>query len=282
MSIEDQEEGFRVDIALEVEDKDSLIAIDFLVDNVNLSKSRIKDVMNKGAVWLKRGKGTRSRIRRAMTDLKIGDVVELYYDEDLLALKPPPAKLIEDNDQYSVWFKPSGMLTQGNDWGDHTSLLRFVELQFNPRREVFLVHQLEREAAGLVIIVHTKRCASDFSRMFQNGDVKMKYRCEVLGDTGEQGIRNRIEEPLDEKETVTEYELIKFEPHTNVSKVDCWIASGRKHQIRRHFELINHPVMGDPKYGKGNKNRDGMKLSANLMEFICPISNELKTVSLYD
>ena len=58
-------EPLRLDVSLEVESDDSKIAIDFLLDNVNLSKSRLKDVMNKGAVWLSRGSQPKKRLRRA-------------------------------------------------------------------------------------------------------------------------------------------------------------------------------------------------------------------------
>jgi tRNA pseudouridine32 synthase/23S rRNA pseudouridine746 synthase len=50
------------------------------------------------------------------------------------------------------------------------------------------------------------------------------------------------------------------------------ISSGRFHQIRRHFEAIGHPVMGDCRYGKGNKNSAGLRLRAIRLSFTCPLS----------
>jgi len=81
--------------------------VDFLAQHADLSKGRIKNAMNKGAVWLKKTKGKQVRIRRATTSLKTGDSLSLYYDEKLLALKPPTAECISDQKRYSVWVQTS-------------------------------------------------------------------------------------------------------------------------------------------------------------------------------
>ena len=276
------QEPIKLDVALEVEAGDPLIAIDFLVDNVNLSKSRLKDVMNKGAVWLQRGSSPKKRLRRAMSDIKVGDVLELYYDEQLLTLSPPKPTQVLDQVQYSIWNKPAGMLSQGNEWGDHTSLLRQVELAMNPRREVYLVHRLDREASGLVIIAHNRKAAAYFSKLFQDSGVRKQYRIEVLGDLSQQATEGSISIQIEGKNALTRFKFVKYTPENNSSKVDVWIDTGRKHQIRRHFADYGYPIMGDPKYGKGNKNREGMKLAAVALEFPCPVQHETLSISLYD
>jgi tRNA pseudouridine32 synthase/23S rRNA pseudouridine746 synthase len=62
--------------------------------------------------------------------------------------------------------------------------------------------------------------------------------------------------------------------------VDVIIRTGRKHQIRLHFEMIGFPVMGDPRYGEGNKNTEGMKLNATALEFECPLSSKYRVFNL--
>lgn len=268
----------RIDVVLEVEDSDPLIAIDFLVDNVDLSKSKLKDMMNKGAVWHVDKKGKRRRLRRAMSDLAPGDRMEVFYDDELLALKPPLPRLVEDLQHYSVWDKPAGLLSQGTDWGDHASLLRMVELYFKPRREVFLVHRLDREASGLMIIAHSRKAASLLSELFASGDsITKRYRVEVLGDAPESGT---IDTPIEGQAATTRYRKLKYEPRSNRSTLDVWIETGRKHQIRRHLDGIGHPVMGDPRYGQGNKNTEGMRLKAVEMVFECPITDKTQRFSL--
>ncbi len=58
------------------------------------------------------------------------------------------------------------------------------------------------------------------------------------------------------------------------------IETGRQHQIRRHLESIGHPVLGDPRYGAGNKNRDGMRLAAVFLAFEEPFTGEAIELAL--
>ncbi|MCE5311738.1 MAG: hypothetical protein LLF86_01145 [Nitrospiraceae bacterium] len=96
----------------------------------------------------------------------------------------------------------------------------------------------------------------------------------MLGDIRQHGAKGRIELPLDSKDAATEYEFISYDPASNSSDLDVRIYTGRLHQIRRHFDMIGFPVIGDPKYGKGNKNKEGMRLVASCLEFICPFSKK--------
>lgn len=270
----------QIDVVLEVEAGDRQIAIDFLVDNIELSKSKLKDMMNKGAVWHVDEKGKRRRIRRAMSDLKVGDRLEIFYDDTLLSIKPPLPRLVADLTHYSVWDKPAGLLSQGTDWGDHCSLPRMVELYFKPKREVFLVHRLDREASGLMMVAHSRKAAASLSELFASGDrITKHYRVEVLGDTPEEGVINT---PIEGQAARTRYKKLKYDPHPDRSTLDVWIESGRKHQIRRHMESIGHPVIGDPRYGKGNKSNEGMKLRAVEMRFECPITQQEQHFSVLE
>lgn len=225
--------------------------------------------MNKGAVFLKMKNNRMKRLRRASTILKPGDQIEFYYDEHTLALKPPEAKCLNDRKHYSVWSKPSGLLAQGTPYGDHCSLMRQAELYFKSSRETFLVHRLDREASGIMLIAHSKDAAAKLSELFQKNLVSKRYRVEVLGNLGEYS-RSTIDLPLDGKPSVTEFGVISYNPETNTSIADVSIRTGRLHQIRRHFDMIGHPVIGDPKYGTGNKNTEGLRLFAVALKFICP------------
>ncbi len=250
-------------------------ACDFLSSATRLSKGKIKDAMNKGAVWIERKGGRFQRLRRATAEIHAGDRIELYYDDRLLALCPPQALLMEDRKDYSVWYKPAGLMAQGTMYGDHCSLMRLAELHFENNREVFLVHRLDREASGLMLIAHTGSAAAKLSELFQKNLVIKKYRIEVLGNVGERSMKGAIDLPLDGKKALTEFEVQSYQPHNNISTVNVIIKTGRLHQIRRHFATIGYPVMGDPKYGRGNKNSEGMRLVAYSLAFRCPFRNEI-------
>jgi len=253
---------------------DPKTACNFLVKHTGLSKSRIKDAMHKGAVWNRKEKGKQYRIRRATATLKTGDYLSIYYDDKLLALSPLRPECIGDQRRYSVWFKPAGLMSQGTKYGDHCSLLRQAELFFKSRRKVFLVHRLDREATGIVLIAHDKTAAGKLSHLFRSQKIIKRYRALVLGNLAAPRPQDKIDLPLDDKPAVTEFAVRDYDPASNLSLVEIIIHTGRKHQIRRHFEAIGFPVMGDPRYGRGNKNSSGLKLMASALEFHCPFSDK--------
>ena len=255
---------------LTVRSEDPLSAGEFLAKLTGLSKRRVKDAMLKGAVWHQKKGARKRRMRRATAALTPGDTLSIYYNEELLALDPEPPEIIADCRHYSVWFKPSGLLTQGTHYGDHCSLLRQVQRYFEFRRKVFLVHRLDREARGLAVVAHSKQAAAGLSSLFQDQNVVKRYRVRVRGNLSDYGSRGQIDRKLDGKPAHTSYGVQDYEPHSNTSTVNVVLHTGRKHQIRRHFDTIGYPVMGDPRYGKGNKNTDGMKLVAYALEFECP------------
>ncbi len=264
----------KIDLIIDlVSDLDVTIS-DFLAARSGLSKGKVKDAMNKGAVWLKKKKGGMRRLRRASAALKKGDHIELRYDQKILSVKSLSADCLSDRGGYSVWHKPSGMMAQGTIYGDHCSLMRHAELFFRPQREVFLVHRLDRETSGIMLIAHSRQVAAKLSELFQKNLMTKKYRADVLGDIGKKGRKGTIEFPLDGKSAITEYQTVSFNPETYTSTVDVVIMTGRLHQIRRHFDMIGHPVMGDPRYGKGNKNVEGLKLTAVSLRFRCPITGK--------
>ena len=248
-------------------------ACEFLASGTGLSRGKVKDAMNKGAVWMRRRKGGLRRLRRATASVNKGDRIEFYYDEKLLSLKPPEAGCLSDRKHYSVWHKPPGLMAQGTMYGDHCSLLRQTELFFQSSREVFLVHRLDREASGLMLMAHSRVAAARLSALFQKNLIVKEYRAEVVGKAGEKGRHGNIAFPLDGKPSFTEFEVEVYNLERNTSIVNVRIKTGRLHQIRRHFAMIGFPVIGDPKYGKGNKNREGMKLQAVSLRFLCPFEN---------
>ncbi|MBN1626733.1 MAG: RluA family pseudouridine synthase [Deltaproteobacteria bacterium] len=261
-----------------VPDNSSPAASDLLASRSGLSRSRIKDAMNKGAVWLKRKGLGRMRLRKASFVLKKGDEIELHYDPGVLSVNPPDAACLKDYGQYSIWFKPSGLLTQGTDFGDYGTILRQAELYFKSRRKVFPVHRLDREAAGLILIAHSRKATAALSRLFAEHRVVKRYQAEVLGlPEKDEGI---ITDPIDGKAAVSRYRVIARNPEENTSTLLIEIETGRMHQIRRHLAGAGHPVMGDPRYGAGNKDGRPMRLTACELRWRCPVTGEEREISL--
>lgn len=247
-------------------------AVALLAAASGLSKMRIKDAMAKGAVWLKNRNG-QQRLRRVTQAVQPGERLDLYYDPAVLALAPEPAGLVADCKEYSVWFKPAGMLSQGSPYGDHCSLDTWVTRYYSGSRKVFLLHRLDREASGLVMLAHTKQAAAALSKLLADGAVDKRYRVLAQGYLGQPGERIQVDLPLDGKPCGTEIEVLAHTSEGN-SVLDVSLRTGRKHQIRRHLEAIGHPVMGDPRYGRDNAWKAGLQLRAWRVGFACPVTRQ--------
>lgn len=252
----------------EVKENDGVTLLDFLSEETKISKSQIKKIAKNGGIWLKKkGKGPLNRIRRSTSVLNRHDKVELHFDPAIPEVDTSGCKAIHETRTWGVWYKPAGVLSQGTKFGDQASILRVVEKQ---KSNVYLMQRLDRETSGLMIIAYTDKVARIFTKALQNKMIRKFYQAEVLGDLEEaEGELNYV---LDEKSAKTLF--TRHNHDQDSSQVDIEIITGRYHQIRKHFDKFGHPVMGDPKYGRGNKNEDGMKLVAYKLELKDPISKE--------
>lgn len=250
-----------------VRDDDPLILIDFLEKYSKISKMTLKKVLNNGGVWIRLlNKSKLNQIRRATLKLNSESLVEFYYDPKLTNMKIPKAIELLKNREWGIWYKPSGLLSAGTMFGDHCSILRQVE---KAKNKAWLIHRLDREAKGLMLFGYTKNAAGLFSKIWKDRGIRKIYKVEVLGVLKSPG---EINKNLDGKEAYTTYTILETNEYT--SKLLVEIHTGRLHQIRRHFEMIGHPVLGDPKYGVGNKNSDGMRLMAYQLIFRDPIGQK--------
>lgn len=261
-------------------------AVGLLCESSGLSRNKIKQSMVQGAVWLTRGRHT-ARIRRASKSLKAGDELHLYYDVSVLGMQPEEAQLIADEQHYSVWNKPYGMLSQGSKWGDHCTITRWVEGHLYPKRPAFVVHRLDRAATGLILIAHGKRAAAALSALFQQRQIEKCYRVTVEGCFPDSGLPLRLDEPIDGRHAVTQVIHAMYEPDRGQTQLDIRIETGRKHQIRRHLADYGYPVVGDRLYGTGvgegqNGGAENLQLCCNLLAFRCPFSGHEKVFRLSD
>ena len=247
--------------------------IDLLQRASGLSRQRIKSAMTLGAVWLTRGRNTQ-RLRRAKRALRTGDEIHLYYDAKILVEVPAEPTLIADVGDYSVWRKPYGLESQGSKWGDHCTVMRWAERHLQPERPTFTVHRLNRAANGLILVAHSKTIAAELSELFSKRAVEKRYLTFVAGDFSAQANPLRVEQPIDEKEAISEFSLQEVSADGTRSLVDVRIKTGRKHQIRRHLAGLGHPVVGDRLYGAGEKDRVNLQLTAYLLAFHCPVNDE--------
>jgi tRNA pseudouridine32 synthase/23S rRNA pseudouridine746 synthase len=259
------------------------LAVDILSEASGLPKQRIKDAMAKGACWWTL-KGKIVRLRKAKRDVKAGTRMQLYYDEAVLARKASEAELLEDKSRYSVWFKPHGLLAQGSQWGDHCSLLRVAEVQLN--RPCFLIHRLDADAAGLMLIAHDSKAAAALSQLFAGRTIIKQYLADVTGVLDVK--KQTIDGDIDGKAAISHVSTLYInagsintkaeDTAANTSRVNVRIETGRKHQIRRHLASIGHPIVADRLYGSAAG--VPLQLLAYYLQFNCPLAKSKMTLEL--
>jgi tRNA pseudouridine32 synthase/23S rRNA pseudouridine746 synthase len=233
------------------------------------NSSQIEDLTTKGAVWIKNKTKTIQRCYKIDHKLNLDDTLLVYYDPRILSLPAlTKADCLFENKHYGIWLKPVGVLSQGSQASDHTSLFRFIE---KLKGKVYLVHRLDRETSGVMIFSYTAESAKQFSKMFQEHRVFKVYEAIVSGILP-LGVEQTISFDLDDKKALTRFTGLKAQ--SDKTLVSIVLETGRLHQIRRHFNMLGHPVMGDPKYGIGNKNKEGLKLLAKEIRFLDPWSKK--------
>lgn len=252
--------------------------VDLLASESGLSKQKIKQAMQKGAVWLTDNKGTH-RLRRQSKKLTSGTSIHFYYDLAVLDEIVDDAILIADEGDYSVWNKPRGMLSQGSKWGDHCAINRWVEQHSEPQRQAFIVHRLDRFASGLILIAHKKKTATALADLFKSKKITKQYKAIVHGSFPAEMVT--LTNEVDNKPAISHVSLLDYEEATNTSLVQVNIETGRKHQIRLHLSGAGFPIVGDRQYGR-HEDKEDLQLTAFKLKFSSPVGGEMKEYILPD
>jgi tRNA pseudouridine65 synthase len=165
------------------------------------------------------------------------DLPVLFRDEALLAVN-----------------KPSGIAV-------HRGLARerrtvASELRATLEVPLFPVHRLDRATSGVLLLALTAEAARVLQRQLEAGAVDKRYLALVRGIPPEEG---RIDHPIPRDlggprvPAVTEYRRLAI--WERYALVEARPLTGRIHQVRRHLKHIDHPLIGDVRYGKGEHNR---------------------------
>ena len=256
---------FHVEVSHTAQSAAQLLAL-----SSGLSIQQIKQAMKKGAVWVTSTQGSSKRLRRADKTLEIGQSLHLYHDDKVLSESVEPAVLMHDEEDYSVWYKPYGMLSQGSKWGDHCTINRWIELNHTPQRPAFIVNRLDRAAQGLMLIAHTKAAAKRLSGLFEERKIYKVYTAKVAGHFPNDLV---IDQPINGKQAHSYARLLSYDSKTKNSLVSIDIATGRKHQIRKHLSGAGFPIIGDRLYGmEDHQEIQNLCLVSTHLAFRCPLN----------
>ena len=178
-----------------------------------------------------------------------------------LSYRKTAIPVLFENDFCLVLNKPSGLPVQGGN-GIKVSLDSILSESIEPRP--LLVHRLDRETSGLILVAKTKEAAGLFSAILTDVGphymIKKQYQtlCSGALEPGE-GI---IDLPLDLRTKVqqkarTSYRFLSggTAGEVPISLLELELGTGRMHQIRRHLAMKGCPILGDDKYGDFSLNK---------------------------
>ena len=154
--------------------------------------------------------------------------------------------ILFEDDTCAVLNKPSGLAVQGGE-GIKTSLDYLLFKQWG--QHPFLVHRLDKDTSGLLIVAKTREGAGFYGRLFKDKKISRIYYAVCAGSPKNKSgtIEDNLEIRGILKEARTSYRLLAS--NGDFSLLELELDTGRMHQLRRHLAQIQSPVLGDDKYG---------------------------------
>jgi 23S rRNA pseudouridine955/2504/2580 synthase len=155
--------------------------------------------------------------------------------------------------------KPPGLAVQGGKGVGVSldSILAQSAASAEDAPRPLLVHRLDKDTSGLVLVAKTKAAATAFSRLLGGERAAIKRYlalCKGKPAKPEGIIKSELEIRGSAKKAETRYRLLSA--HGDFSLLELELGTGRMHQIRRHLALAGTPVLGDDKYGDFKLNHD--------------------------
>lgn len=211
-----------------------------------------------------------------------------------------PFPVLFEDDAIVVINKPAGILVHRTGISeDKVFVLQLLRDQLGGAR-IFTTHRLDRGTSGVLVFAKSQQAARTLGEQFMGKTMEKKYWVMVRGWVLEPGA---IDYALADKETgkgrldaITRYTPLEHSeieapiglryPTARFSLVEARPETGRRHQIRKHFAHINHPVIGDVRHGDVKQNKyfrdvflhKRMMLHAASLKFEHPVNQHIMTI----
>jgi 23S rRNA pseudouridine955/2504/2580 synthase len=226
--------------------------------------------------------------RRAKPEdlVRAGDRIQLYihFEKPAETFKPRPAltklDIVYEDNALLVLNKPAGIAVhEGKTVGKRESVLGILETQYRDRGiKPQLVHRLDKDTSGLLLVAKNPESAKELERCFETGAVEKEYLCLLVGRLPNN--EGKIDFPLPGREgnpvrAVTRYRVVKKFSETTLVRVA--IETGRLHQIRLHFADLGYPVVMDDQHGDFGFNKRFRKEYGLKRQFLHAEKLEIKT-----
>lgn len=232
------------------------------------SRNRIQRAADSGFVHVN------DRPVKSNYKVRAGDVVTLMLDrprhDSTIEPEEMSLDIVYEDDQLMVVNKPAGLVVHPGAGNFHGTLVNAIAWHmkdvpsYDPNNpEVGLVHRIDKDTSGLLVVAKTPEAKTSLSVQFFNKTTHRSYNALVWGHFTEDEGRiegNIARDPKDRlrmtvmdpdsgigKPAVTHYRVI--ERFGYVTLIECILETGRTHQIRAHMKHIGHPLFGDERYG---------------------------------
>nr|WP_156299098.1 RluA family pseudouridine synthase [Streptobacillus canis] len=276
---------------IEVE-TDSLERIDVYLSKIlDETRSRIQDLIKSENI-LVNDKKTKASYKVSQGDKITVDIPELKEVD----IKPQDINIdiVYEDEYLAIINKYAGMVVHPSKGHEENTLVNAVMYKIkdlsgiNGDLRPGIVHRLDKNTSGLIIIAKDDKTHFKLTEMFKNKEIKKIYYAIVKGNIKKK--TGRIEtmigrNPNDRKKmavvdngkiAITNYEVI--DNNENFSLVKVGLETGRTHQIRVHLSHFFFPILGDDVYGRKDE-YDRQMLHAYYLEFIHPITGkEIKVI----
>jgi len=278
------------EFVLQVSDDQAQMRLDLLLtsyaseNNLGLSRTHIQKLILGGKVFL-----NSKAILKAKHKVKSGEHVQVILPEaearELLAEQIPLDVVYEDDD-LAIINKPTGLVVHpapGNR--KHTlanALLgRFKQLSDINKDRPGIVHRLDKETSGLIVIAKNNSSHLKLAKQFAMHSIERKYIAIVSGRV--EFDEDVICAPIGRHPTKRQNMAVSYLENTRYAKtfyrtlkrckdfslLELKPFTGRTHQLRVHLAFLGHPILGDLKYGEDNA-FGRMALHAQEIGFIHP------------
>ena len=259
----------------------------YLNEELDLSRSAVKKMIDEHLITIN------NKPAKASLLVKEGDTIEVTFKEEEIVCEQEemPLDIVYEDDFLAIINKPSGLVVHpavGNP--RHTLvnglLYHFNKLSSKNTIRPGIVHRLDKDTSGLMIVAKDDKTHDILAKMIKNKEVERKYLALVWGNIRHQtgtidapigrDINNRQKytvTDINSKDSVTHFKVL--ERFKNATLIECKLDTGRTHQIRVHLNYIGHPVVNDPLYGNRKLINDfGQMLHSKSIKFIHPYSKK--------
>ena len=224
----------------------------FLISHIkNVPRKHIYKLIRTGQVRINSSRSKPS------SKLNINDKVRIPPISLTESLKPTinkdqikimKEKLIYEDKHILVFNKPSSFsVHSGTNTG--YGLIDVIRKFRKDFERLDLLHRLDKETSGCIIITKSYESLKIFQKKIKNKEINKKYLCLVKGRWNAK-IKKSTHKLTRDSKTVdaeTRFKVIKY--YKNSTLLEAELITGRYHQIRKHCEILNHPIIGDKKYG---------------------------------